>query len=607
MKNKIKIITIILSAVTLISVAAFSVSAIEDYTVKNVTDIQKHIANIFSLSENKQKEYDFDNNGEITISDATYLQKILVGANETTYPTRLSLDISEITLGESEVYKFLVNSDVPNFPFTFSSSNPNIALVDKYGSVVALSSGTATITCSTANGLTARCEVTVKKMAQSVTLNKTNLTLGIGETYDLNSSVPSGTAAYYRAYSTNNKAVVSVEKSGGLVTAKEQGTATITCTLANGVKATCTVTVGTMAQSITLNKTNLTLGVGEEFDLNSYIPENTFAYFRCYSSSNSDVASVAKSGGLVTAKKQGTATITCKMSNGVKATCTITVKAAPTSVSLNISSKTLKVGEDYIISESTNSGSYSYNFTWSSSNTKVATVKKTSGNKAQISPKMQGVTTITIKTYNGKTASCKITIKGSKIKCLDVSDWQYSIDFNKVKADGYDYVIIRAGYGRETYQKDARFEENYKKAKAAGLKVGAYWYAYATSKSEALKEANACLYCIKGKTFDLPVYYDVEEWSQAKLSKTDLTNLISGFCSTLESNDYQAGVYATNGMFWNIDKEKLKNNYSTWLAQLNGDFSGITDDIHQYTWTQKVNGISTYVDCNYIYNLNILN
>lgn len=545
-----KLITTILTALTLTCVTAFSVSA-HTYSILDVTDIQKHIAGLTSLSEETQQEYDFNNDGQMTVLDATYLQKILasdfeeetipsttvaqtteqcttevVTTEPTTvvYPSTLALNKTTLELGISEKYTLLKTTDIADFPFVFTSSNESVATVDDKGTIEAISVGTATITCSAENGLTASCKVTI----------------------------------------------------------------------------------GNMAQSITLNKTSLKLGVGETFDLNSYIPDNTTAYFRWYTSSNSDVATVKKADGLITAKAVGTTIITCNMYNGVTATCTLTVKEAPTSATLSISSNTLKVGEDYIISESTNSGSYSYNFTWSSSNTKVATVAKTSGNKAKISPKMQGTATITFKTYNGKTARCKITVSGSKIKCLDVSYAQGNIDFNKVKAAGYNYVIIRAGYGKETYQKDEYFEQNYKNAKAAGLKVGAYWYAYATSKSEALKEAETCLYCIKGKSFDLPIYYDVEENSQACLSKSTLTNLIDGFCNKLESGGYQAGVYATNGMYWNIDKAALKSNYSTWLAQIDGDFSGITDDVHQYTWTQKVNGISTNVDCSYIYNLNIL-
>lgn len=546
-----KLIAIIFAAVTLLCVTAFSVSAL-DYTLSDATEIQKHIAGLITLSVEEQKEYDFNGDGILTISDTTYLQKMLSDSIEETtteivstteqpatesatteqitepttivYPSKLELNKSSLTLGIGEKYTLVKNTDIADYPFSFNSSNDFVATIDSKGTITAVSCGTATVTCSTKNGL----------------------------------------------------------------------------------KASCKVTVGNMAQSVTLNKTSLTLGLGESFDLNSYIPDNTTAYFRIYTTSDSEVAPVQSNSGLVTAKKQGTATITCKLYNGVTATCSITVKAAPTSVTLSVSSQTLKVGEDYIISEKTNNGSYSYNFTWSSSNTKVATIKKTSGNKAQISPKMQGTTIITIKTYNGKTATCKVTVKGSKVKCLDVSYAQGNIDFSKVKLAGYEYVIIRAGYGNLTSQKDSYFEQNYKNAKAAGLKVGAYWYSYATTYSDALREAEACLNCINGKTFDLPVYYDVEEYSQAYLSKSTLTNLIDGFCNKLESNGLAAGVYATNGMYWNIDKATLKKKYSTWLAQIDGDFSSISDDVHQYTWTQRVSGISTNVDCNYIYNLNIV-
>ena len=69
--------------------------------------------------------------------------------------------------------------------------------------------------------------------------------------------------------------------------------------------------------------------------------------------------------------------------------------------------------------------------------------------------------------------------KAMAVKGIDVSKWQGEVDFRKVKADGYDFVIISAGYGMYSWQKDSYFETNYKNAKAAGLGVGAYWYSYA--------------------------------------------------------------------------------------------------------------------------------
>ena len=102
------------------------------------------------------------------------------------------------------------------------------------------------------------------------------------------------------------------------------------------------------------------------------------------------------------------------------------------------------------------------------------------------------------------------------MKAIDVSCWQSGIDYNAVKAFGIDTVIIRAGYGREISQKDSRFENHYRDAKAAGMNVGAYWYSYADSVDDAITEAETCLSCISGKDFDLPVYYDMEEsWQTA--------------------------------------------------------------------------------------------
>ncbi|MEE0930889.1 MAG: Ig-like domain-containing protein, partial [Acutalibacteraceae bacterium] len=128
--------------------------------------------------------------------------------------------------------------------------------------------------------------------------------------------------------------------------------------------------------SVQLNKTALTLGVGETTTLTATtIPSNSSSTY-IWSSNNVNVATV-NSNGKITAKSSGTATITVKTNNGKTATCKVTVKPAPTSVKVSATSKTLGVGETFIISESTNSGSYASTFTWSSSNNNVATVKKT--------------------------------------------------------------------------------------------------------------------------------------------------------------------------------------------------------------------------------------
>lgn len=527
---------------------------------------------------------------------------------EVVYPSYIKLSADEIKLGQGETFDLEVESDIEDYMFSFESSDSSVAIVTENGEITAVGIGTAVITCKTENGLEAVCNIQVCKMAQSIMLNKTELTLGVGEVFDLDSYAPSGCAAYHRDYYSDNSNVASVEIEGGLVTAKAVGTTYIRCKLVNGVEAVCRITVKPMASSITLNADSLTLGIGETFDLNSYIPDGTMAYYRNYYSDNSNIASVEIGGGLVTAKAVGTTKIRCRLTNGVEAVCNVTVKNAPTSAELSKSSVKLRVGENYTISEHTNSGSYSSQFTWSSSNNKVLTVEKISGtNKCKISPKMQGTATVTMTTYNGVKATCKVTVSGSIAKAIDISTWHEKVNFNKVKADGYDYVIIRAGYGDLTSQKDDMFEPHYKNAKAAGLKVGAYWYSYSDSVADSKKEAQACLNAIKGKKFDLPIYYDLEEDSMWNLSKSTVTNMADTFCSTIEKSGYKAGVYSYTSFFDDLlDKPALSKKYSTWLAKIDGDFSGITDDIHQFTFTGDVSGVPGNADCNYIYNLNIL-
>ena len=164
--------------------------------------------------------------------------------------------------------------------------------------------------------------------------------------------------------------------------------------------------------SVKLNRGTLTLGVGEKYGLIKTVSPSSANQSCTWSSSNSSVASVDSSG-KVTAKKSGTANITVKTINGKTATCKVTVKPAPTSVKVNPASLTLGKGETYTISQSTNSGSYAWGFSWSSSNTSVATVTKGSANKATVTAKGVGTATITIKTYNGKTAQCKVTVKNA--------------------------------------------------------------------------------------------------------------------------------------------------------------------------------------------------
>lgn len=164
--------------------------------------------------------------------------------------------------------------------------------------------------------------------------------------------------------------------------------------------------------SVKLNRNTLGLGVGEDYGLLKTVSPSFANQSVSWSSSNSSIATVDKNGKVV-GKKSGKATVTVKTSNGKTASCTVTVKSAPSSVKTNPASLKLGIGESYTVSECTNSGSYANaaNLRWTSSNTSAATVVKTAGtNKAVVTAKSKGSANISIKTYNGKTASCALTV-----------------------------------------------------------------------------------------------------------------------------------------------------------------------------------------------------
>ncbi len=176
---------------------------------------------------------------------------------------------------------------------------------------------------------------------------------------------------------------------------------------------------------------------------------------------------------------------------------------------------------------------------------------------------------------------------------IDVSKHNGHIDWQKVKAAGVDFVIIRAGYGRELSQKDPMFEANYKGAKAAGLKVGAYWYSYATTGEEAIKEAKTFLQVVKGKQFEFPLYFDIEEKNQMVSANI----LISAFCNVLENAGYFAGFYMSRSHIKNFVSTATRERYSLWVADW-GAVQNMPAPMWQRTESGFVDGIAGHVDMN---------
>ena len=189
-----------------------------------------------------------------------------------------------------------------------------------------------------------------------------------------------------------------------------------------------------------------------------------------------------------------------------------------------------------------------------------------------------------------------------KIKGIDVSQWQRDIDFNKVKSAGIDFVILRAGYGRYISQNDPNFEDNYRKAKSAGLNVGVYWYSYAQSEADAHTEAAVCMEAIRGKQFEYPIYFDLEEQSQFSRGKAFCSALVTAFCGELEKAGYFAGLYISRSPLQNYITAEVADRYALWVAEYGSKCNyGGSYGMWQYSSVGRVNGISGDVDMDECY------
>lgn len=187
---------------------------------------------------------------------------------------------------------------------------------------------------------------------------------------------------------------------------------------------------------------------------------------------------------------------------------------------------------------------------------------------------------------------------------IDVSAWQGKIDFNKVKKSGYEFVILKAGGNDDGCYIDGRFETNYFAAKKSGLKIGAYYFVNRDfSVKNAQKLAEVFYNIVKNKTFDLPLFIDVETTPTSE--RTTVTIGINIFCSYLRKKGYKSGVYASavSGFVDRIDTGFLNPCIYKWVASYSYKPTSVSSEfcIWQKSSTGRVNGINGNVDINECY------
>ena len=189
---------------------------------------------------------------------------------------------------------------------------------------------------------------------------------------------------------------------------------------------------------------------------------------------------------------------------------------------------------------------------------------------------------------------------------IDISSHQQDIDWEKVKAAGVDFAIIRLGYRGYTegvIQPDECFIRNMDGAVAAGLDVGVYFFSQAVTPQEAVEEAQFCLQWLEDRKLQYPVLFDWEDIeAEARtdgMNSITLTACAEAFCRTVEAGGFRAGIYFNQTFgYQELNLPQLKD-YCFWLAEYNDVPSFAYDfSLWQYRCDGSVDGINGNVDLN---------
>ncbi len=196
------------------------------------------------------------------------------------------------------------------------------------------------------------------------------------------------------------------------------------------------------------------------------------------------------------------------------------------------------------------------------------------------------------------------------IKGIDVSEHNGVIDWDKVKASGIGFAMIRAGYGQTL---DKQFKRNASECNRLGIPCGVYWFSYALNAVGAIREAIRCLEAIQPYRIDYPIAFDLEYDSVNYAQKQGVfigMELASGmaraFCQTLQDAGYIAMNYANPDYLNRYFDEQVKTEFPVWLAQWPNGMPNLakpprTCEIWQYSEKGTIPGINGPVDLDVCY------
>ena len=295
--------------------------------------------------------------------------------------------------------------------------------VSKAGRITAVKKGQAVVTVTAHNGVSARCTVTVKPAPAAIRLSAKKLAIGKGETYEALVATPTPPSGESECLTTvtwksSNKKVVRVDKQTGAITGVGAGTATVTAKTHNGKTAKCKVTVKRAPESIALDHETLLLSAGGmTARVKAVLPDGAASGGLTYVSSRPNVLTVDEKGRVTTGKKTGRVTVTVTAFNGVSASCTVKVYAAPASIDFaaaETSRATIAVGQKFPLLTQVHSrtgrvipANVTYSVAPDSPNPDC--LKVSTGGKVVGLKKGQAVVVATA--HNGVSARCAFTVK----------------------------------------------------------------------------------------------------------------------------------------------------------------------------------------------------
>ena len=195
-----------------------------------------------------------------------------------------------------------------------------------------------------------------------------------------------------------------------------------------------------------------------------------------------------------------------------------------------------------------------------------------------------------------------------KMNGIDVSNHNGTIDWDKVKASGVEFAIIRIGYGDDLEnQDDVQAVRNMNECERLGIPYGVYLYSYAvnfTGEASVESEIAHTLRMLNGRNPQLGVWYDIEDDDQDHIPNETLTDMVVYYLKSIEAHGYRAGVYASLNMWNNRLNASVLDNYEKWIAHwTDADTCGYNKPYRmwQYTSDGSVNGIDKRVDLDIYY------